>query len=221
MLYAGPGHEQCIECRKSIASEMIVVPRSARLDLLLVYRIFGPHGIRCYSSHLINDTHLRPNQYIDREGHSLISASLSSEDVQDLLNGLVLSFNEPSSPPRLDFDDTSVSSEDYETWTGWTKSQFDSIFQEVSGFLRSSENRTSRNAMTIFRIKVKTNLLFRQIGSLFNMGDDSEMSKVRTSHTFDSVRELLVKHFVSKWLGIGHLKAEDTKARNTSYSKVG
>ena len=213
--------EQCIVCRKSVASEMIVMPRSARLDLLLVYRIFAPHGIRCCSSYLINDTRLRLNQYIDREGRSLISASLSSEDVQDLLNSLVSSFNELRSSPRLDFDDTSVSSEDYETWTGWTKSQFDSIFQEVSGFLRSSENRTSRNAMAIFWIKVKTNLSFRQIGSLFNMGDDSEMSRLRTSHTFDSVRELLVKHFVSKWLGIGHLKVEDTKAHNTSYSKVG
>ena len=188
MLYTGSSHKQCIICRKSVASEMIVMPRGARLDLLLIYRIFAPHGICYCSSHLINDARLRPDQYLDLEGRSPISASLSSEGVQDLLNDLVSSFNELRSSPRLDFDATSLSSEDYETWTGWTKSQLNSIFQEVSSFLHSSENRTSRNAMTIFWIKMKTNLSFRQIGSLFNMADDSEMRRLHTAHTFDSVR---------------------------------
>ena len=53
------------------------------------------------------------------------------------------------------------------------------------------------------------------------MADESEIRRLLTAHTFDSVRELLVKHFISKWLGIGHLKVEDTKAHNTGYIKVG
>ena len=100
------------------------------------------------------------------------------------------------------------------------KHNFDLIFDEVSRFLRSSENRTSRNAMAMFWIKLKTNLSFRQIGSLFNINGDSEKRRLCAAKAFDSVRNLLIKYFVPNHLGIKHMQIEDTKAHNTAYSKV-
>ncbi|CAF2141157.1 unnamed protein product [Rotaria magnacalcarata] len=85
--------------------------------------------------------------------------------------------------------------------------------------LRSSSNRTSRNALAIFWIKIKTNLSFRQIGSLFNISGNSDTRRLRVADAFDSVRELFIKYFVSKHLGIGHITIDDAKIHNTAYSK--
>jgi hypothetical protein len=110
--------------------------------------------------------------------------------------------------------------EDYEAWTGWSKEQFDEMYRELSPFLRSSVNRTCRNAFAIFWIKIKTNLSFRQIGSLFNINGNSESRRLRAADAFDSVREVFIKYFVPKHLGIGHMTVDDMKMHNTAYSKV-
>ncbi|CAF5136420.1 unnamed protein product, partial [Rotaria sp. Silwood1] len=86
--------------------------------------------------------------------------------------------------------------------------------------LRSSCNRTIRNKFAMFWIKLKTNLSFCQIGSLFNMPGNSESRRKRVADAFDSVRELLVSHFVPQHLGIGHISVDDAKTHNTAYTKV-
>lgn len=220
VFYAGSGHKKCVFCGKSVTSEMQLMPRSARLDVLLLHRVFVPHGVRCCSSHLINGTRLCLDQAFNLKDRSRIPTSLSSGDVRDLLDDFSSLFNELQFSPRLDFDDPFLTNEDYEAWTGWSNAQFDLIFDEVSSFLRTSENRTTRNAMAIFWIKLKTNLSFRQIGSLFNINGDSEKRRLCAAKAFDSVRNLLIEYFVPNHLGIGHMPIEDTKAHNTAYSKV-
>ena len=63
-------------------------------------------------------------------------------------------------------------------------------------------------------------LSLRQIGSLFNIGNDSESRRKRPADAFDSVRTLLVELFVPKDLDITHITKEEAKAYNTSYTKV-
>ena len=72
----------------------------------------------------------------------------------------------------------------------------------------------------MFWIKLKTNLSFRQIGSLFNINGNSGKRRPCAAKAFDSVRNLLVKYFVPNHLGIGHMQIEDTTAHNTACSKV-
>ena len=67
---------------------------------------------------------------------------------------------------------------------------------------------------------MKTNLSFRQIGSLFKIDNLSESRRKRTADAFESVRTLLVELFVPKNLGITHITKEEAKAYNTSYTKV-
>ncbi|CAF1685086.1 unnamed protein product [Rotaria magnacalcarata] len=135
------------------------------------------------------------------------------------MNDIFSFFDELRSSPRLDFDDSSLTNEDYEAWTGWSEEQFNDMFKEISVYLRSSSNRTSLNALAIFWIKIKTNLSFRQIGSLFNISGNSDTRRLRAADAFDSVRELFIKYFVSKHLGIGHITIDDAKIHNTAYSK--
>ncbi|CAM4834786.1 unnamed protein product [Rotaria magnacalcarata] len=144
---------------------------------------------------------------------------LSPQQLRDLMNDIFSFFDELRSSPRLDFDDSSLTNEDYEAWTGWSEEQFNDMFKEISVYLRSSSNRTSLNALAIFWIKIKTNLSFRQIGSLFNISGNSDTRRLRAADAFDSVRELFIKYFVSKHLGIGHITIDDAKIHNTAYSK--
>ena len=63
-------------------------------------------------------------------------------------------------------------------------------------------------------------LSFRQIGSLFKIGNDSKSRRKRAADAFDSVRTLLVELIVPKNLGITHITKEKAKAHNRSYTRV-
>ena len=220
VFFTGSGHKRCVICRTPVSSQMIVMPKSARLDLLLIHRLFAPHGTRCCSSHLINGLRLLPNEYINMEDRLQRPTLLSPQEMQDLLNDMFCFFDDLRGSPRLDFDSALLRHEDYEAWTGWSKEQFDDMFKELSLFLRPSPNRTSRNTLAIFWIKVKTNLSFRQIGSLFNMPGNLDNRRLPAAAAFNSVRELFVNHFVPEHLGAGHISVDDAKTHNTAYSKV-
>jgi len=216
----GSGQKKCVICRTEVSAGIVVMPPSARLDLLLMHRLYAPYGTRCCSSHLINDCRLRPNECINMGDRLKFPTILSPQEVRDLFNDIFSFFDELRSSPRLNFDDDSLTNEDYKAWTGWSKAQFNEMHNELSVYLRSSLNRTKRNALAIFWIKVKTNLSFRQIGSLFSIHGGSETRRKRTSDAFDSVSEVFVKYFVPKHLGIGHITIADAKSHNTAYSKV-
>ena len=89
VFYAGSGHKKCVVYGKLATSEMILMPGSARLGILLLHWVFALHGVRCCSSHLINDTRFHLDQPFDLKDRSQIPTSLSSEDVRDLLNDLL------------------------------------------------------------------------------------------------------------------------------------
>ena len=218
--FTGSGHKRCVVCPIPVSSKMVVMPKAVRLDLLLFYRLYAPHEVRCCISHLLNGDRLRPDEPIYITNRLLIPTSLSSAEARELFNDLFSLIYTLRSSSHLDFDNPSLTNEDYQAWTGWTKEQFNLMFQYISSHLRSSVNRTTRNAFAIFWIKLKTNLSFRQIGSLFNMPGDSESRRKRATDAFDSVRELLISHFVSKHLGVGHITVDDAKTHNTAYTKV-
>ena len=94
------------------------------------------------------------------------------------------------------------------------------MFDHISNHLRSSFNRTARNAFAIFWIKLKTNLSFHQIGSLFHMAGDVQTRRKRASDSFESVRKLMAEYFVPKHLGVSHLTRDEAKSHNTAYTKV-
>ncbi|CAF1519239.1 unnamed protein product [Rotaria sordida] len=213
-------YERCVVCPTLVSPEMVLMPKSARLDLLLLYRLFAARGVHCCRSHLLYGDRLRPDQHIDIENRLPMPTSLSTTQARELFNDLFSLIDTLKSSSHLDFDDPSLTNEDYEAWTGWTIEQFNLMFECISSHLRSSSNRTKRNCFAMFWIKLKTNLSFRQIGSLFNVPGDSESRRKRAADAFDSVRELLISHFVSKHLGIGHLTVDDAKTHNTAYTKV-
>ena len=199
---------------------MLLMPKAARLDLLLFHRLYAQHGVRCCTSHLLNGSRLRPDEPINIKIRSPVPTSLSSAQARNVFNDLFCLIDTLRSAAHLNFDDSSLTDDDYRAWTGWTREQFDIMFKYISKYLRSSSNRTSRNGFAIFWIKLKTSLSFYQIGSLFSIIGDSESRRKRAADAFDSVRELLIRYFVPKYLGVGHISIDDAKQHNTAYTKV-
>ena len=72
--------------------------------------------------------------------------------------------------------------------------------------------------MATFWIKIKTNLSFRQIGSLFNISGDGDNRRKLISQTFDSIRQILVDKLVLQYLGIGHLSHTEAINHNVLFS---
>ncbi|CAF3419459.1 unnamed protein product [Rotaria sp. Silwood2] len=218
VIFAGSGHSKCVICRQETRRGMISMPKSARLDLLIIHLMYAPNGVRCCPSHLLNNNRLLPDVEISMGNRQQLAASLLSSEMIDLVTDLLSLLHEAVTSPRLDFLDPSLNDEDYLTWTGWTKAQFDNMFDIISPYLRSSSNRNTRNALAMFWIKLKTNLSFRQIGSVFNIPGNSEDRRKRAADAFDSVRQCLIEKFVPRHLGVQHLAREDAKKQNTSFS---
>ena len=178
----------CVICNLNVSSELIIMPKGVRLELLSMHRIYVPPDVRCCTCHLLNNRHLSLHIILNLNTYTKCSEKLLPHELKELCNDLLSLSDEWKSSSRLDFEDLSMTDDDYESWTGWTTQQFNNMYEHVSSFLRSSSNRTSRNAFAIFWIKLKTNLSFRQIGSLFNTVYDSELRRKRAADAFDSVR---------------------------------
>lgn len=218
IFYSGSGHKHCVICRKEIRAGMVTMPKEARLDLLIIHSMYAPRGVRCCNEHLAGVKRLKPDVSIVMDKRRIITAALNTTEMIATITDLLALVRTAREAPHLDFNDLSLDDEDYLTWTGWTKSQFDHMYGLISSYLRSSSNRHARNAFATFWIKLKTNLSFRQIGSIFNVTGDAEHRRKRMADAFDSVRIALVDHFVPLHLGVGHLNRTEARNNNTSFS---
>ena len=95
-----------------------------------------------------------------------------------------------------------MSDEDYISWTGWNKEQF----QDMLGYLlemRDSSNRDKTTAFAMFWVKLKTGLSFGQICSLSDLHPVQQ--KQRVADAIHTASEQLGKLFVSEHLGVESL----------------
>ena len=152
-----------------------------------MYHIYVLAGVRCCTCHLLHNLHLGPHTILNLNTYSKCSEKLLLHELEELSNGFLSLSDEWKSSSRLEFEELSRTDEDHESCTEWTTPQFNDIYEHVSPSLRSSSNRTSCNVIAIFWIKLKINLSFRQIGSLFNMAHESESTRKSVPDAFDSV----------------------------------
>ncbi|CAF1381289.1 unnamed protein product [Rotaria magnacalcarata] len=214
ILFSGSSHKKCVVCRGEVNTTMITMPKPVRLDLLVLKRMYAPRGVRCCRKYLWNNR-LLPDVKINTDNRQTPMAKLEPTVLLNLFNDLLGLLQEASTTSRLDFMNASMSNEDYLTWTGWTKEQFEHMFMLILPHMQSSCNREARNALAMFWIKLKTNLSFRQIGSLFNISGNYENRRKVVSRSFDSIPQALVDKLLPKHLGIGYLSRSEVIDHNT------
>ena len=140
VIFARSGHTRCVICRLEKPSGMVVIPKAARLDMLILHSMYVPQGVQCRSSHLLNKTRLMHHTQVNTDNREHLSSSLSSSEMIELVEDLLSLLREAATSPRLDFLDASLTEEDYLAWMGWTKDQFDDMVSLISPYLRSSSN---------------------------------------------------------------------------------
>ncbi|CAF1493025.1 unnamed protein product, partial [Didymodactylos carnosus] len=92
------------------------MPKTARLDLLVLKRYYSPHGVRCCSDHLLG-TCLSPDCEIETENRSQTTAKLPPKELLGLFNDHRRLIQEATTAPRLDFLDPGLTDEDYQVFT--------------------------------------------------------------------------------------------------------
>ncbi|CAF4554815.1 unnamed protein product, partial [Rotaria magnacalcarata] len=87
----------------------------------------------------------------------------------------------------------------------------------VESRMHSSKHRTPFEAMCQFWIKLKTNLSFRQIGTLFKVSTSEESIRRRIEDTFHAITIYLNDVLVSSNLGLNHLTRTEALSHHTTY----
>ena len=95
----------------------------------------------------------------------------------------------------LDFNNPSFTDDVCLTWTGWTRSQFQSMLDCLQITIDSCQ-RDRSTAPLIFWVKLKTGLSFQQIASLMNKNTDSGIKMVSRFFLF---YVLVFKIFLCCW----------------------
>ncbi|CAF4510448.1 unnamed protein product, partial [Didymodactylos carnosus] len=107
LTYVGSSHRQCVICRKDVGAGCCVMPKRARLDLLIIHHMYAPHGVRCCRTHLITER-LLPESFVNMENIQTMNVVLDSNEVTNLLNDLLGLLEEATRAPRLDFNDMNL-----------------------------------------------------------------------------------------------------------------
>jgi len=208
----------CLVCGKEVDRSCCSVPYYARMELLLDFNILiGPNkNCRICKAHLQGE-HLKEDLVIERKFPSQ-DAFISWEEAGEFFKDLVEGMRSFRKRAALNFDDGSMTDDDYQLWTGWTRQEFLSFLPYLKG-MRESSNRSLESALGIFWVKTKTNLSFSQVASLLGLRDPRNDGRIIVSKTFIAVTERLQKNFVPLYLGTNHLSPQESKTHSTVYSK--
>ena len=105
VLYARSNQNRCVICRRirDAARNMITMPKPARLDLLILHRLYASYNIRCCSEHILRLDRLNPMNFIEMYDRQKLKATLQLQEllliIEDLLTLIQEAIKAP--PARL------------------------------------------------------------------------------------------------------------------------
>jgi len=208
---------KCVICDKKVGEGCIKIPDTVRQDLLMNFSLFVESDSNCRIcvTHL-QGKYLKPDLKISKNFKE--KAELTSDKASNLIHELLNLLRNRT--PQLDFENpNSLSNEDYLLWTGWDKVQFSFFLSYLNG-VDNSKNRTKREALAIYWIKLKTNLSHSHIASLFGFEDPNTYGRKIVASAFDSVLNSLNTYFAPFHIGVDHITNEEMLKHNTIYSKT-
>ena len=148
IIFAGSDHKNCIICRSKVHAGSVVMPKAARLDLLVLKRMCALHGLRISTDHLWNDR-LLPDTRANMENRQTQITKLDPSIILQLFNDLLGLLQEASAAARLDFMNPHLTNENYLARTGWNQKEFEDMFALVSPHIRTSCNREAKNTSNV------------------------------------------------------------------------
>ena len=112
----------------------------------------------------------------------------------------------------ISVEDDSLTSEQMHSLFGLTREQFEVLFSYIAQDIRNSSNRTSRNALATYLIKLRLNLPQEAIAILFGVA-----SQPRVSETIKAVSDSIFARFTPHCLGFAHLTNMQIQQHQSKY----
>jgi hypothetical protein len=141
-----------------------------------------------------------------------------STDVASLLKKtLDAHFMNHGRDSKFSFDDESLNDSQYWSLTGVSKSQFEDLLEHVGKRIRTSGNRSKRDVLGVFLMKLRTGMSHSEIASLFRMSIKTIHNCVRSSR-----QAFLAKGgFVEQNIGVKHTSRENLiRNHTTTFAKA-
>ena len=124
--------------------------------------------------------------------------NIESNKIAELLNEMREIANKKSNV--LNFDsDHAMTDEDYARLTGITKDQFNIVHKPLLS-LRSMSSRSTRTALAMLLVELRTGLSLAVLSTLFGV------KKITCRMTIYSASVSLMPNFVPKYLGLSHIE---------------
>ncbi|CAF1060022.1 unnamed protein product [Rotaria magnacalcarata] len=205
----GDDYIYCTWCMKA-GVEMKQLSLSERMTLLCEHNLYTSHTARRCTDSCCNLPRKRSHE----------RTHLSSQQAVNLINDLTTELSRVKITPFITDNSTVLSKEDDLSWIGWTLEQLKEMASLVESRMHSSKHRTPFEAMCQFWIKLKTNLSFRQIGTLFKVSTSEESIRRRIEDTFHAITIYLNDVLVSSNLGLNHLTRTEALSHHTTYTKA-
>ena len=145
---------------------------------------------------------------------------LAFHQVQRLISDLFLELSSAKCTSFLSEDDCNFSDDNYLSCTGWTLDQLKSTALLIAPRMRTSKHCSPFEVVCLLWTKLKTNLSFRQIGTLFKIDTQEASIRRRVEDTFHAVLFNLKEILVPKYLGLSHLSRLEAMNYHTAYSRA-
>ena len=160
---------KCIVCQST--KNRCRITDEVRLDAYFRLDLFIPPGTRCCKKHFLNN-----RLYDDCYQSIKIVSLVSLISVDDLMWFLNKSINSSRKNTLLQcFNDKSISSNQCKSITGLTIDQYYTLKLKS---LRESKNRTIIDALTIFLSRLRTNLSYESLSTIFSIQDAKLIGKM-------------------------------------------
>ncbi|CAF2666879.1 unnamed protein product [Rotaria sp. Silwood2] len=108
IIFAGSDRKKCVICKAEVNTGTTLMPKLARLDMLVLKRMYAPHGVRCCKDHLWNNP-LLPDVKINMQNRRKVVSRTFDSIRQVLKDKLVPNYPGTGNLSRLEAIDHNTS----------------------------------------------------------------------------------------------------------------
>ncbi|XP_033756124.1 uncharacterized protein LOC117338869 [Pecten maximus] len=211
LFFTPSSHRKCCLCL-SYTEQTATIPEKARFQLILFHRIWVSKSARSCADHFIGKD-LDPNFPITAAGREKLSLYLPDKH-EELINDLLrLSYQRGSGKTSFSFNLKNMDDQDCLAWTGWNMEQLQELHSRCAHLI-SSQCLSTEDCLLLFWVKLKTDISYTQLASIFNL------HKCSVSRIFHNVAQSLEATVVPLYLGSEHISRENAINHNTAFTKT-
>ena len=199
---------KCCVCKQE--TDRQTIPKAAIIGAWLDIRVFVPFKNRSCRRHIQNGS-FDPAS-LSAIQHMACLSTVSANDFLILNEELSLLCERSRNKQKITMEDESLNDSEVKTLFGLNREQFNSLHIYIATDLRSSCNRTIRDALAIYLMKLRLNLSQEAIGILFGIQNQS-----RISDTISTVSNSIYEKFTPKYLGCTHLTPFQVRSHQSQF----